>query len=91
MKDVGRLDRVDPGQRQLLDQAVLQGLEHPLRATARLRRIGGDMLDAQPLERPPDLRRLLAVDRAGLGGEKVMGAPVRIEAERQAALAKDFA
>jgi hypothetical protein len=49
------------------------------------------MLDAQPLERPPDLRRLLAVDRAGLGGEKVVGAPVRIKAERQAALAKDFA
>ena len=42
------------------------------------------MLDAQPLERPPDLRRLLAVDRASLGGEKVVGAPVGIKAERQA-------
>ena len=27
---VGRLDRVDPGERELLDQPVLQGLERPL-------------------------------------------------------------
>ena len=33
------------------------------------------MLDAQPLERPPDLRRLLAVDRAGLGGDKSSARP----------------
>ena len=43
---VGGFQAGDAGQRQLLDQPVLQCLEQPLRTPARLRRIGRDMLDA---------------------------------------------
>jgi hypothetical protein len=45
------------------------------------------MLDPELLERSPDLGRLLAVDRPGLGGGEVMSAEIRIEAPRQAAFA----
>jgi hypothetical protein len=51
---VGGVDLGDPGERQLLGQAVLQRAEEPLRAPARLRRIGGDMLDAELRQRPAD-------------------------------------
>ena len=56
---VGGLDRGDAGQRQLLHQPILQGAEGALGAAARLRRIGGDVLDAELGQRPPDLGRLL--------------------------------
>ena len=65
---VGSLDRIDPGERELLHEPVLQGLKRPLRPPARLGRIGPDMLDAELLERPPDLRRPLAVDLAAASG-----------------------
>ena len=82
---VGGLDRDDPGQRQFLHQTVLQRLEHPLRAAARLRRIGRDVFDAQMSERPADLRQTRPIDlAAGLRRVKVMAAAVRIEAQRQA-------
>ena len=38
----------DPGEAQLLGQALLQGPEHALRAAPGLRRIGRDQLDAEP-------------------------------------------
>src|SRR5260370_928552 len=82
---VGGLDIVDAGLRQLLDQTILQRAEHALRATPGLRRIGGNVLDAQPLERPADLRQPAAIDRlAGLGGDEVMAAAVGVETERHA-------
>ena len=41
------------------------------------------MLDAQPLERPPDLRQVLPIDRlAGLGGVEIMVASIGIEREK---------
>lgn len=42
---IGGVDRPDAGEPQLLRQPALQRAEHPLRAPARLRRIGRDMLD----------------------------------------------
>ena len=44
---IGRYDRPDPGEPQLLWQAVLQRAEYPLHASARLRRIGWDVGDAE--------------------------------------------
>src|SRR6185369_16798191 len=54
-ENIGGLDRDDLGERQLLRQTVLQRLENPLRATARLRRIGRDVFDAEMIKRPADL------------------------------------
>ncbi len=57
-----------------------------------MRRIGRDMLDAQLLKRSPDLGQLRAVDRAAsFGRVKIVSAPVRVEAHRQAMLAKNLA
>ena len=50
---VGVLDGCDPGEPELLDEAVLKRLERPLGATAGLRREGADMLDSKLLERRP--------------------------------------
>jgi hypothetical protein len=44
------------------------------------------MLDAELLERPTDLGRMIAVDLAGLGGAEIVRAAVSVEAHRQAAL-----
>src|SRR6266511_3937759 len=61
---VGRLDVGDAGRPQLLRQPALEGLEQPLHPSARLGRIGRDVLDAELRERPADLRRLALVDGA---------------------------
>ena len=61
---VGRLDIGYAGERQFVDETVLKRPERPLRSAARLRRIGPDMLDPQLLKRPPDLRRMAAIDLA---------------------------
>src|SRR5690348_15171191 len=88
---VGRLDVSYAGELEFVRQTILQRAEHPLRTAPRLGRIGPDMLDAQLRERPADLGWMAAVDRAaGLGGEKVMGAAVGVEAHRQAVLGKDL-
>ena len=87
---VGRLDRRDPGEPQLLGQSVLQRLERPLGATTGLRRIRPDVLDPELLKGPPDLGRTEAVDLAGLGRAKIVAAPVRIEAHRQAVLRENL-
>jgi putative transposase len=38
-----------------LDQPILQRCEHPFATAARLRRVGRDVLDAEPIERPSHL------------------------------------
>src|SRR5258708_36673825 len=58
------LQRRDAGEHQLLGQAVLQRPERPLGATARLGRIGRDVLDTQMLQRSADLRGLILRDLA---------------------------
>src|SRR5271166_3982607 len=89
---VGRLDRRDPGEPELLDQPVLQGLERALGAPASLWRIGPNMLDAELPERAAHLRRPAAIDLAArLGGVEVMRPPVRIEAHRQPVRAESLA
>src|SRR3546814_8511360 len=56
----------------------------PLGATARLGRIGGDVLDAELGQRPADLGELaLVYFAAGLGGVEVVRAPVRVEGAEQ--------
>jgi hypothetical protein len=45
---VGRLDVGHAGERDLVDEPVLQRPEGPLGAPARLRRIGPDMLNPDP-------------------------------------------
>jgi len=52
-------------------------------ATPRLRRMGADMLDAQLSQRPPDLGRLLAVDRPSLKRIGVVRPALGLEAHRQ--------
>ena len=82
---VRRLDIGYAGKRELLDEPILQRRERPLRASARLRRIGPDVFDPQLLERPPDLGRMAAIDlAAGFGGVKVVRPAVGVEAHRQA-------
>src|SRR5205807_5320291 len=82
---VGGLDVADAGKLELLRQPVLQRAEHPLAAPARLRRVGRDVLDPEPRQRPADLGRLTLVDRlAGLRREEVMAAAIGVEARRQA-------
>lgn len=69
---------LDPG-------TVLQGLEDAFRAAARLRRIGRDMLDAQMIEGAADLRQAGPIHlSASLRRVKVVAAPIRVEAQRQA-------
>src|SRR6516225_10466450 len=78
------LDLVDAGKRKLLQQTILQRSEHPLRAATRLRRVGRNMLNPKPIERPPDLRELALVNRlARLRREEIMTAAVGVEARSQ--------
>ena len=75
---------VDPGELQLLRQPVLQGAERPLAAAARLRRVGGDVADAQLLQRPADLGQLGLGDLpARRGRVEVVAAPVGVELDEQ--------
>ena len=84
---VGVLSGGDPGQAQLLGQALLQGPEHALRAPPRLRRIGRDQLDAELLKRPAHLGRIVLVDlAAGLRRVPVVRRPIGIERAEQAPL-----
>jgi hypothetical protein len=84
-------DLGDARLRQLLDQAVLQGAKLALRAASRLRRIGRNVFDAEPIERTAHLREPLPVDRlTGLGGVEVMAAAIRVEARRQAVRREHF-
>lgn len=88
---VGRLERDDRGHRQLFRQTVLQRLEQPFRAATRLRRIGRDVFDAEMIERPADLGQAGPIDlAAGLWRVKVVAAPIRIKAQRQAMTAEHF-
>ena len=73
-------DRRDPRQRQFLDEAVLEGAEGALGASARLGRIGSDVLDAELVEGAADLGALILGDLAAcLGGVEVVAAAVGIE------------
>jgi hypothetical protein len=51
---VGRVRRLDPGQLQLLRQAILQGAEGALGAPARFGRVGRNVADAERRQGPPD-------------------------------------
>jgi hypothetical protein len=71
---------------------ILQGLEGALRAAARLGRIGRNVMDAQMLERAPDLRQARPARLpARLRRMKIMRAPVGVEAQRQAVALEHFA
>ena len=61
---VGGFDRRDPRQRQFLDEAVLEGAEGALGASAGLGRIGSDVLDAELMEGAADLGVLILGDLA---------------------------
>ena len=77
---VRRIDIAQAGVFELFDQPVLQRPEHALAAAARLRRVGRDVLDADPIERTADLGQVNLVDRlAGLVGVKVVAGAVGIE------------
>lgn len=57
-----------------------QGVERPFGQAARLRRIGGDVLDAHLLQRTPDLgERRLRHRRARLRRGEMVAAPVGVE------------
>ncbi len=89
---VGGLDGGDPGHRQLLGQAILEGAEGALGSAARFGRVGGDVLDAELRERAADLGRLIPGDlRAGLGRVEVVARPVGVERARQAVLGDHLA
>src|SRR5262245_10072360 len=89
---VGRGDRGDAGQPQLVDETPLQGAIGALTAPARLRGVAEDVLDAQAGKSPPDLRGSAAIDGAAGGGR--VGGPVRaigIEGHGQAVALEDRA
>src|SRR3981081_497583 len=74
---VGCFNCRDPGQRQFLRHAPLQGPEQTFRPAARLGRIRRDMLDTQLRQRTPNLRRLLAIYlAASFRCVKVMTSPL---------------
>ena len=81
---VRRRDIADARKLQLLDQTVLQRPEHPLRAPARFRRVGRNMLDAESRQGPSHLRQMRFVDlAAGLRREEVVAAAIGVEARRE--------
>ena len=58
---VSGFDIAFSGKREFLLQPILQRPEHPLRPTSRLRRIGRNMLDPEPMSaRPAWVSRLLS-------------------------------
>ena len=73
----------DPGEAQLLGQALLQGPEHALRAAPGLRRIGRDQLDAELRQGPADLGRVVLVHTACLGRVPVVRGPIGVERAEQ--------
>jgi hypothetical protein len=82
---IGGRERGDPGLPQERWQALLQGAEQALHAPASLRGIGGDVLDPELLEGPPDLGQAGLVDLlAGLRGDEVMAAAIGVERTEQA-------
>ena len=73
----GRRHTGDPAQAQLADQPILQRGPQPLDAALGLRRVGGDVADAEVLEHESEVRGVL---RAGeLFGKR----PVRIVAHEE--------
>src|ERR1700719_3309380 len=78
----------DAGQREFLWQPILKRAEHALAAPARLRRIGGNMLDAELRQPPSHLRQRTRVNfLACLGSEEINGSRDRcrgsVEAPRR--------
>ncbi len=67
----------------ILGQAILQRAEGSLRAAARLRRIGRDVLDAELRQGAPDLGAQSWTRLAGLGRVEVMAAPIGVERAEQ--------
>ena len=83
---VGRLERGDAGQAELVDEAALQGAIEPLDAAAGLGGVARDVLDAQAGEGPADHGETGAIDRAaGPGGVKGPAGAVGIQRDGQAA------
>ena len=72
---IGRRPCRDVCDAELVDQPILEGPIEPLAAPARLRRLGRNVLDAEPLQRPPDLRELVPTD--GTVGLRRVERPVR--------------
>jgi len=54
----------NPGRAQLVDEAILKRAVEPLAAAARLRRVGGNVLDAQLRQGSADLGEAGLVDVA---------------------------
>src|SRR4029453_4217278 len=82
---VGGLDRGESLLAQERRQAALERAEQPLHPTPALRAVARDVLDAELLERPPDLGQAGLVHRlAGRGRVEVMTAPVGVEGREQA-------
>ena len=71
---VGRGEGCDARDAQLIDQPILEGPIESLATAAGLRRVRGNMLDAQPLERATDLCQPCLVD--GALGPRRMERPV---------------
>src|ERR1700757_4624355 len=58
---VGHLALANTARSQLVHQAILEGAVQTLAASPGLRRVGNDVLDPQPLQRPAYLRELALV------------------------------
>src|SRR5204862_6187837 len=80
---VGGFDISHAGKLQLLGQTVLESAEHAFRAPARFRRVGGNVHDAKPSERPAAAGPALLVDRLdSLAGADVVAPALGDEAGR---------
>lgn len=81
---VGRFQRRDPMQPQLLRQASLPGAEVALRTPARLRRLGRDHLNAEVMQGASYLGQPLRIDLAGrLRCEPEVTAPITVQGTEQ--------
>jgi hypothetical protein len=81
---VGRRQRGDLRDPERVDESILKCAIQPLAPAAGLGRIGGDVLNAQPIERPAHLRQLRLVYRAfGLGRVERPVRAVRVDGHRQ--------
>ena len=81
---VGGRTGPDPGEPELVHEAVLEGAIGPLAAAAGLRRVAQDMFDAEGVQRAADLSEARAIWGAarGRGVDGPVGA-VRVERARQ--------
>jgi len=71
---IGPHQRQDLGDAEFIDESILEGAIQPLASPPGLRRIGRDVFNAEPSQRPSDLRQL-RLGHPPLGLRRMQQAP----------------